>query len=301
MAPVTTILVLYLCCIVVAAFMSLLERKLIARIQLRIGPSKCGPFGLLQPLADALKLMFKRDSLRQCTSRGILGVVLLFSTSLAQFAIIPITSDISCRHGLLIVLLCHAIIAFAEILIGLASRSKYGVIGGTRAYMQLLGANLPLMLTVVAITIVTKNISLMDIACMHYRPSMVPMMLPLGAIFYVVMLMGMSRCPFDFVEAESEIVAGAYVEYGGIMFAMIYLADYLNLLFASSLISTVFMCGASPMSEWHIPILIVKSLSIACSVILIRAILPRLRQDQMIKISLLYITPILLLYIVVNM
>jgi NADH-quinone oxidoreductase subunit H len=301
MVPVVAILTLYLGCITIAAFMSLLERKLIARIQLRIGPNKCGPFGLLQPLADALKLILKREPLKRCTPCGILGVMLLFSASLAQFTIVPITCDILCRYGLLVVLLCHAIIVFAEMLIGLASRSKYGVIGGTRAYLQLLGSNLPLMLTVAAIIIVTRSASLADIACMHYSPSMALRMLPLGIVFYVVMLMSTARCPFDFVEAESEIVAGAYVEYGGIMFAMIYLADYLNLLFASSLISTIFICGGSPGSLVYVPVLVIKSLFIACSVILIRAILPRLRQDQMIKVSLLYITPLLLLYIAVSM
>jgi NADH-quinone oxidoreductase subunit H len=301
MAPIVAIPALYLGCIIIAAFMSLVERKLIARIQLRIGPDKCGPFGLLQPLADAVKLMLKRDPLKRCTSCGTLGVMLLFSASLAQFAIIPVVGDVSCRYGLLMVLLCHSIIAFAEMLIGLSSRSKYGIIGGTRAYMQLLGSNLPLMLSVTAIITVTGSTSLTDIASTHYSPLMALVMLPLGAMFYVVMLMSTARCPFDFIEAESEIVAGAYVEYGGIMFAMIYLADYLNLLFASSLISTVFICGGPTSSVWHILVLIVKSILVACSVILIRAILPRLRQDQMIKVSLLYITPILLLYIIVNM
>lgn len=292
---------LYLGCITIAAIMSLMERKLIARIQLRVGPSSCGPYGLLQPLADALKLILKREPLKKCTSSGIFGVILLFSTSLAQFSIVPVSNSVSCRYGLLMILLCHVITVFAEMLIGLASQSKYGVIGGTRAYMQFLGSNLPLMLTVVAIIIVTKSASLTDIACMHYSSSVALKLLPLGAISYVIMLMSTARCPFDFIEAESEIVAGAYVEYGGIMFAMIYLSDYLNLLFVSSLISTVFMWGGSPGSGSHIPILIFKSLFVACSIILIRAILPRVRQDQMIKVSLMYITPILLLYIMASM
>jgi NADH-quinone oxidoreductase subunit H len=294
---VAEIFALYVSCISVAAFMSLAERKLIARIQMRIGPVNCGPCGLLQPIADAVKLIFKRDPLRQCTAHGIFGVVLLFSASLIQFTIIPGISGLSYEYSLLIVLLCHAVIAFAETLIGLASKSKYGAIGGTRAYLQLLGSNLPLMLSVVVIAVMTRNLNLAEIACMHYDLPLAAKMIPIGVIFFITTLMSASRCPFDFVEAESEIVAGAYVEYGGIMFALIYLSDYLNLLFASSLTSIIFLYGGGS-AYWRIPIFAAKSLLVACFVILIRAILPRFRQNQMIRMSLLYITPILLLYVI---
>jgi NADH-quinone oxidoreductase subunit H len=281
--------------------MSLFERKLIARIQLRIGPDNCGPYGMFQPVADALKLFFKKNPFNGHSRQSIFGVFLLFTMSLAQLTLIPILNDISnLNHGLLLTIVCHSIISFSEILIGVSSKSKYGIIGGHRAYLQLLGSHIPFVLSTATIVIFFKSITLGDIASVQLNTLSILKVIPLAFVFFITLLMAMNRTPFDFVEAESELIAGAYTEYGGILFAMIYLADYLNLLFFSALLPTLFFSGYDAFSTFlSMGALFFKSVFVMFFVILIRATLPRYRQDQMIMISWLVLIPVLLVYLTI--
>ena len=290
------VFIYFLVCITIAAYTSLLERKLIARIQLRRGPDNCGFLGIFQPIADALKLLLKRVQLRQYTKISIFAVILLFSTSLVQLILIPFSNDIFIfRYGLLFILLCHALIVFSEILLGISQKSKYGIIGANRAYLQIIGAHIPFMLSIVSIMLIFDTLSLNGIV--NNSKINFIILIPLLFSFLIILLISENRTPFDFVEAESEIISGAYVEYGGILFAIIYLSDYLNLLFISALVSTIFFNGyVSEFLPASVAILL-KTLIIASIIILIRAILPRYRQDQMIKISWMILTPIILIYI----
>ncbi|MDR0942289.1 MAG: NADH-quinone oxidoreductase subunit H [Holosporales bacterium] len=270
-----------------ASYVSLLERKLIARIQLRVGPDNCGIGGAFQPIADALKLFFKRNPFKNHSMQEIFGVSLLFTTALIQLTLIP-NGMLSLKYSLLWIILCRCFLAFSETLIGVSSKSKYGIIGGSRAYLQTVGSHIPFLLSIATVMSATKSLELTPIP---YGLKI----LPLAIVFFITMLMSGSRTPFDFIEAESELIAGAYVEYGGILFAMIYLSDYLNLLFISALTATLFLGGGC------LVILALKAFAIICFVILIRSILPRYTQDQMIEISWTILSPLLLLYIILNL
>ncbi|MDR2667082.1 MAG: NADH-quinone oxidoreductase subunit H [Holosporales bacterium] len=288
------ILLFFICCISLAAYLSLFERKLIARIQLRRGPNNCGFCGILQPIADALKLLFKKNSLDNHSKQSIFSVLLLFSMTLMQLTLIPIPgSTFDTDYGLLLIVLCHTLIAFSEILIGLSTRSKYGIIGGNRAYLQTLGGHLPFVLSIIVLMLMSNTLNLKDIVTFQKDVIFMFKIFPIFVVFFIASLMNTSRIPFDFIEAESELIAGAYVEYGGILFAMIYLSEYLNLMFISALTATLFLGGYGDSS---IPVLFVKTVLIISFIILIRAILPRYRQDQMIEISWGILSPILLIY-----
>jgi NADH-quinone oxidoreductase subunit H len=265
-----------------AAYLSLLERKLIARIQLRLGPNNCGIFGILQPLADALKLLFKANPFVGHSAGAIIGVCLLLFLSLLQLAIIPFFSGsalLECDCKLLLVIVFHSAIVFCEVLIGVSSGSKFGVIGGVRAYLQYVGSHIPFTLSMIYVMLEGGTLDLSTIPC-HSNPAFV-------VAFFITSLIAFNRIPFDFPEAESEIVGGAYVEYGGILFGMIYLSDYLNLIFASSLMAVLFL-------GWNVVTILAGTIVIIVGIITIRATLPRYRQDQMIRISWCILIPILL-------
>jgi NADH-quinone oxidoreductase subunit H len=277
-------------CIVIAAYLSLFERKLIGWIQLRLGPDQCGFYGVGQPIADALKLLFKRSALSGHSIPEIYAICIMFTTALIQLSLIPFFSDFvlwRTEHGILLVILTHSIIVFCEIMIGTASHSKFGVIGGTRAYLQNVGSFVPFLLSMVCIILATDSTDLSMLPQVVENSRWILLKIPLFIIFFITFLIVANKIPFDFPEAESEIVSGAYVEYGGILFGLIYLSDYLNLIFYSALISTIFL--------GHFVIL--GTICIISTIILIRAILPRYRQDEMIKIAWKVLSPLLLICI----
>ncbi|MDR0695707.1 MAG: NADH-quinone oxidoreductase subunit H [Holosporales bacterium] len=289
----TRVSLFYIVCVVFAAYLSLIERKLIAKIQLRVGPNHCGPCGVLQPAADAIKLLFKQHPFKNQAKHTIFAVCLYMAATLVQMTLIPMPwNSFSPRCGLLLVILTQSLIAFSEILIGSTSGSKYGRIGGNRAYLQTVGAHIPLILSVMAVMVLTKELKIAPAGGLMWTIKTIP----LTIMFFISLLMASSRIPFDFVEAESELVAGAYVECGGILFAMIHLADYLNLTFISALTASVFFGGCK---VWHTALhaytsLLLETLGIICFVVFMRAILPRYQQDQMNEIAWLYISPLLL-------
>ena len=265
--------------------MSLFERKLIARIQRRRGPSNCGVLGIFQPIADALKLLFKASPLEGHSAITICGICLLFTISLCQMTLIPIyTRDLVYEYGLLLVALCHSLITFSEVLVGISSGSRYGIIGGNRVYVQNLGSHLSFAMMIIAVMLVTGSASISAIPFSWEY-------IPLAVTLFITILLMASRIPFDFTEAESELVGGAYVEYGGILFALIYLSDYLNLLFISALYATLFLSTASSI------ILFCETIFVAFFIILLRAMLPRYTQMQMIKIVWEIIIPMIALLI----
>jgi NADH-quinone oxidoreductase subunit H len=207
--------------------------------------------------------------------------------SLLQLAIIPFFNGqaiLECDCSLILIILLHSALVFCEILLGLSSGSKFGVIGGVRAYLQYVGSHIPFVLAIVCVMLNSRTLSL---SAVTMSPD--PLFF---AVFFITSLIMANKVPFDFPEAESEIVGGAYVEYGGILFGMIYLSDYLNLIFASSLITAIFLGGSFVM-------FLIKTVFIIGFIITIRATLPRYRQDQMLRLSWLIITPILVGYMII--
>lgn len=288
----------YLVCILVASYMSLLERKLIGRIQRRIGPSNCGVGGIFQPIADALKFFFKSSPCDGQSRQAIVGVCLLFTVSLCQLTLIPIFDDLlNFKQGLILIILSQSLISFSETLIGTTSNSRYGLIGGNRAYIQNLGSHILIVLLLTIIMIIANGTAVLDLSRLQKDMLLSTECIVFAVVFFITILITGTRTPFDFTEAESELVGGAYVECGGILFAMIYLSDYLNLLFLSALFVNLFLCDISIQMPSIIELLIKTVLCISL-VILIRAVLPRYTQFQMLKIAW-YIGIILLLFLTV--
>ena len=282
---VLKIVIYYLFCIFIASYMSLLERKIIARVQLRLAPTNCGVGGICQPIADGIKLFFKRDAFVGHSPNAIIGICVLFTTALCQLTIIPIAGEIfSIQYGAILIILTQSIIVFSEVLIGTSSNSKYGIIGGNRAYLQNLGGHLSLMLLMLIVIKMSSGTNLINFISMPRDMSFYLHCIPLAILFFITILITGSRVPFDFTEAESELVGGAYVEYGGILFGMIYLADYLNLLFLSFVFSALFLSD-SDFTLLSIISLFVKTICIVSIVTVMRAILPRYKQEQMIRIT----------------
>lgn len=293
---VVKVLIYFFVCITIATYMSLLERKLIARIQLRRGPNNCGICGIFQPIADALKLLFKHVNFKDYSIHSIIAILFLFTVSLAQLTLIPISNDIfNPKHEILIILLCQGLIAFSQILLGISQKSKYGLIGANRIYLQIVGSHIPFILSIIAIMIFFRTLNLNEIVLASSVNFI--KLFSLFIVFFITLLIAADRTPFDFSEAESEIISGAYVEYGGILFALIYLSDYLNLLFISALTATIFFGGYSSSLLHPFVAILLKTIAIASFIILIRAVLPRYRQDQMIKMSWMILVPALLIYI----
>jgi NADH-quinone oxidoreductase subunit H len=290
------------CCIIAAAYLSLCERKILGRIQKRLGPSYCGPFGLIQPIADALKLFLKRGALKGHSKSSIFSVCFLMFASLLLVLIIPLSSEVylfNPEYGLLYIVVLMETVGICEILVGTNTPSKYGIIGGIRGYFQLLASHTPFVLSLLCVALATNSFNLVTIGQFQNAWQLSVVIPPVFAIFFVIILMILNRTPFDFTEAESELVAGNYVEYGGMLFAMIYLSEYINLMSASALTTILFLGAWNPIlfirnvPPWLWTLL--KTAIVITLMIVIRAMLPRYKQQDIIRLSWKFFCPALIL------
>lgn len=266
----------YIVILSIAAYLSLYERKLIARMQLRYGPRYCGPYGIYQPIADGLKLLFKQNIYKHLSFASIFAVALLFLFSLFQFAFLPIINNIP--FSLMYVIAIHSLIRLCDIFIGITSKSKYGLSGGIRGIFQKLSGDILYLL-------ILLFISQDNSYCIIPNKSS---NLLLIFLYFIVLLININRTPFDFIEAESELVAGSYTEYGGMLFGMIYISDYLNILFQSILFILLFLT-----SQINIFSLAIKAFLVISLIIIIRGVLPRYLQNQLISLICKILIPIL--------
>ena len=277
------------------AYVTLLERRLLARFQLRVGPNRVGPLGLLQPLADGVKLLFKESFIPARADRFVYVVAPLISVVAALFvyAVIPIGPPIrlfgrevplyvaDVNVGILLVLAASSIGVYGIILGGWASDSKYSLLGGLRSSAQVVSYELTLGLAVLAVVMMANSLSLVDIVhAQAHRWFIVTQ--PLAFLLFLIAgLAETNRAPFDLPEAEQELIAGYQTEYGGFAFAMFYLGEYVGVITMGALSATLFLGG------WQGPLLppvlwfLVKVFVVVCIFIWIRATLPRLRYDQL--------------------
>jgi NADH-quinone oxidoreductase subunit H len=277
------------------AYVTLLERRLLARFQLRVGPNRVGPLGLLQPLADGIKLIFKESFIPARADRFVYMVAPIISVVAALFvyAVIPIGPPIrlfgrevtlyvaDVNVGILLVLAASSVGVYGIILGGWASDSKYSLLGGLRSSAQVVSYELTLGLAVLAVVMMANSLSLVDIVrAQTHRWFIVTQ--PLAFLLFLIAgLAETNRAPFDLPEAEQELIAGYQTEYGGFAFAMFYLAEYVGVITMGALSATLFLGG------WQGPLLppvlwfLVKVFAVVCVFIWIRATLPRLRYDQL--------------------
>jgi NADH-quinone oxidoreductase subunit H len=281
--------------ITMAAGMTLAERKVSAWIQWRIGPNRVGPWGLLQPLADGVKLLFK-ESFRPARADTVIYLVApMISMTMALFvyAVIPVGPEITLfgrritlyladvNIGILLVLAASSIGVYGIILGGWSADSKYALLGSLRSSAQLISYELALGLAVLSVVLTAGTLSMVEIVRAQERMWFIVLQ-PVGfLLFLVAAIAETNRAPFDLPEAEQELVAGYQTEYGGFKFAMFYAGEYIGIVTMSALITTLFLGG------WTGPFLPpvvwfgLKTFVFIFFFIWLRATLPRVRHDQL--------------------
>ena len=307
------------------AYLTFWERKLIGFIQLRIGPNRVGPGGFLQPIADAIKLLFKEVITPARANPGlyILGPVMTIMPALAAWVVIPFGPDRALANinaGLLLLLAITSLEVYGVILAGWASNSKYAFLGAMRASAQMVSYELAIGFALVVVLMVSGSLNLTDIVEGQNRGRFADMglnvlswnWLPLLPIFVVYFISGVAetnRHPFDVVEGESEIVAGHMIEYSGMGFAVFFLAEYANMILISALAAIMFLGGWAPFFSLGIDLgpqwfwdwfwLFLKTFLMVSLFIWIRASFPRYRYDQIMRLGWKIFIPVTLVWLVV--
>jgi NADH-quinone oxidoreductase subunit H len=316
------------------AYLTLWERKAIGWSQIRPGPNRVGPAGLLQPIADAVKLIFKEIILPTAANRGLflLGPVMTIMPALAAWAVVPFGPDAAVSNinaGLLFLMAITSMEVYGVIIAGWASNSKYAFLGALRASAQMVSYEIAMGFALVVVLMVAGSLNLTDIVlsqgkgwfAAHGWTFLSWNWLPLLPIFGVYLIAGIAetnRAPFDVVEGESEIVAGHMVEYSGMAFAMFFLAEYANIILVSTLASVMFLGGwmapvsfsifgrnaepawvASTMWFWNWFWLFAKTFVLATVFLWVRATFPRFRYDQIMRLGWKIFIPVTLVWLVI--
>ncbi|MFN0000344.1 MAG: NADH-quinone oxidoreductase subunit NuoH [Burkholderiaceae bacterium] len=302
------------------AYLTLWERKAIAFTQLRNGPNRVGPMGLLTPIADALKLLTKEIIVPSAASKGLflLGPIMTIMPALAAWAVVPFGPDVvlaNVNAGLLFLMAITSLEVYGVIIAGWASNSKYAFLGALRASAQMVSYEIAMGFCLVVVLMVSASMNMTDIVMGQGRGILADQgfgflswnWLPLFPIFIVYFIAGLAetnRHPFDVVEGESEIVAGHMVEYSGMSFAMFFLAEYANMLLVSTLCVVMFLGGwLSPLAllDW-IPgwiWLALKTFVVVTMFLWVRATFPRYRYDQIMRLGWKIFIPVTLVWLVV--
>ena len=301
------------------AYLTLAERKVIGWMQVRIGPNRVGPLGLLQPFADVFKLVFKEIIVPSGASRSLffLAPLLSLGPALAAWAVIPFDDGIvlsNINAGLLYILAMTSIGVYGVILAGWASNSKYAFLGCLRSAAQIVSYEIAMGFALVGVLMAASSLNISDIVRGQTGGFWHWYMLPLLPLFVVYLVSGIAetnRHPFDVAEGESEIVAGFHVEYSGVTFAVFFLAEYMNMILISSLASIMFLGG------WLAPLPVLNDIRVAgmhplgdgflwlfvkiCAILFIflwiRATFPRYRYDQIMRLGWKIFIPVTLVWI----
>lgn len=304
------------------AYLTLWERKFLGWMQVRLGPNRVGPWGLLQPIADALKLLTKEILVPTAASKGLffIGPILTIMPAMAAWAVIPFGPEVALANinaGLLFVMAITSMEVYGVVISGWASNSKYSFLGALRASAQMVSYEISMGFCLVIVLMVSGSMNLTEIVMGQSRGYFADSglgflswnWLPLLPVFAVYIISGLAetnRHPFDVVEGEAEIVAGHMVEYSGMSYAMFYLAEYANMWLISILAALMFMGGwLSPVDSavfnW-IPGWIwlgLKTFMVVSLFIWVRATFPRFRYDQIMRLGWKVFIPVTLVCLVV--
>ncbi len=302
------------------AYLTLAERKVIGYMQIRIGPNRVGPKGLLQPLADGVKLLMKEIILPTQSSKGLflLAPVLSIMPALAAWAVIPFNDTMvlaNINASLLYIMAITSMGVYGVIVAGWAGNSKYSFLGALRSSAQIVSYELAMGFALVGVLMVSSSLNLVDIVNQQGQGIAGGSIfswnwLPLFPLFIVYLVSGVAetnRAPFDVAEGESEIVAGFHVEYSGMAFAIFFLAEYANMILVAALTSIMFLGGwLSPFpASWGaigasgIVWLLVKMSAVLFCFLWFRATFPRYRYDQIMRLGWKVFIPVTLVSILV--
>ena len=322
--PVLWILIKIVCVLLplmgCVAYLTLWERKAIGFTQIRLGPNRVGPFGLLQPIADALKLLTKEIIIPTAASKGlfVLGPVMTIMPALAAWAVIPFGPEVALANinaGLLLLMAITSLEVYGVIIAGWASNSKYAFLGAMRASAQMVSYEIAMGFCLVVVLMVSGSLNMTDIVMGQAKGmgaenglnflswNWLPL-LPIFVVFFISSLAETNRHPFDVVEGESEIVAGHMVEYSGMSFAMFFLAEYANMWLVAILAVLLFLGGWLPPFEFlsFIPGWIwlgIKTFMVVTTFLWVRATFPRFRYDQIMRLGWKIFIPVTLVWLVV--
>jgi len=290
-------------------FLTWLERKVIGRIQDRLGPTYAGPIGILQPIADGIKTITKEIIIPKGADRApfIVGPILAATAALAVFAVIPFGPDTghgplvgtTLNVGLLYILAVGAAGIVAIIMAGWGSNNKFAVLGTFRAVAQLISYEVPQFLSIVTVAMLAGTMELGQIVQIQHVPFIFPLFLT-AQIFLLSGVAEAGRSPFDLLEADSEIVAGFHIEYSAMMFALVQMAEYIHAFAISCIFVTLFLNGwAWPFLPGLAPIwFLVKSFGVFLILIWFRGTLPRFRIDQMMAFNWQFLVPVSLVNVI---
>ncbi|MCJ7577738.1 MAG: NADH-quinone oxidoreductase subunit NuoH [candidate division Zixibacteria bacterium] len=310
------ILIVFVFFLLMIAYLTWLERKLLGHFQVRLGPMRVGPHGLLQPFADGIKLLFKEDVTPAKVNKFIynLAPLLTFIPALIIMAVIPFGDQIKIfgqsinlvisdfNMGILYVFAVTSLSVYGIVLAGWSSNNKYSLLGGLRSSAQMISYEVSLALSLIGVFMIAGSLSLVEIVKSQDKLfSWFIFRQPLGFILYLVCAIAeTNRAPFDLPEADNELVAGYYTEYSSMKFAMFFLGEYGSMINVSALATTLFLGG------WQGPFLppvlwfLIKVCAFLFFYIWVRATLPRFRYDQLMNFGWKVLLPLTLLNILLT-
>jgi len=309
---VVKIVVILLPLIITVAYYTYAERKVIGYMQIRKGPNRVGPWGLLQPFADVFKLMFKEIIVPTNSNRYlfVIAPVITFAPAMAAWAVIPFTDTLvfaDINAGLLYILAMTSLGVYGVIIAGWASNSKYALLGAMRSAAQIVAYEIAMGFALVGVLMIGGSLNLGDIVERQSGGLQYWFFIPLLPLFFVYLISGVAetnRAPFDVAEGESEIVAGFHVEYSGMTFAVFFLAEYANMILIAMLCSLLFFGGwLSPLPEYiddSIGWLFGKTAFFMLLFLWFRATFPRYRYDQIMRLGWKVLLPVTIVWIVVE-
>ncbi|MBH1986368.1 MAG: NADH-quinone oxidoreductase subunit NuoH [Burkholderiales bacterium] len=302
------------------AYLTLWERKAIGWSQIRPGPNRTGPMGLLQPIADAVKLIFKEIITPTAANKGLffLGPIMTIMPALAAWAVIPFGPEVALANvnaGLLFLMAITSMEVYGVIIAGWASNSKYAFLGALRASAQMVSYEIAMGFCFVVVLMTAGSLNMTDIVLSQDKGMFADAgmsflswnwlpLLPITVVYFISGLAETNRHPFDVVEGESEIVAGHMIEYSGMSFAMFFLAEYANMILVSTLAAIMFFGGWLPPVEalsfipgwlW----LGIKTFIIVTMFLWVRASFPRFRYDQIMRLGWKIFIPVTLVWLIV--
>ncbi|MBN1668708.1 MAG: NADH-quinone oxidoreductase subunit NuoH [Anaerolineales bacterium] len=301
------------------AYLTLMERRVLARIQTRIGPNRAGPFGLLQPVADGIKLIFKEELIPAQADKVmfVLAPIITVIPALIIWAVIPWGTSVTIGGrvvplyladvsvGVLYLTAVASIAVYGIVIAGWASNNKYALLGGLRSSAQMVSYEIALALSFVGPIMLAGSMSLVDIVEAQKNWWFALLQFPAFLIFLAAGLAEINRAPFDMPEAEQEIVAGYHAEYSGMKFALFFMAEYIKMIAISAIAATVFLGGYRlPFIELPAAlgplVLFIKILVLLFGIIWVRATLPRFRYDRLMAFGWKVLLPLSLLNVLVT-
>lgn len=314
---IVKVTVIFVGLLTAVAYTTYFERRVVAFIQSRIGPNRAGPAGLLQPLADAVKLLFKEEFIPAKANKVLFSIapIMSFVPACMAIAVIPIGDTISIAGyeidliisdlnvGILYIFALSSLGVYGIVLAGWSSNSKYSLLGGLRSSAQMISYEIGFGLSIVGIIMITGSFSLVEIVRFQSGSIFNWFIFKQPVAFFLFFISAMAetnRLPFDLPEAESELVGGYHTEYSGMRFGLFYLAEYASMITISSLAATLFLGG------WNGPYLppvfwfLIKVVFFLFIYVWVRGTLPRFRYDQLMRFGWLVIIPLTLLNIMIT-